>query len=163
MGLLLIQSFTYAAPVNFRIRVDGTNVTITEYETRKSVRSYQIKEAMAVKKLDSVLEARAVVLGMQIKAIDSKYYSDLTNQVLSSVNQIKQEYDIDYTNKEVRDISKKHFLQSGEQAHLLALVKKASKTNSEEASISIAKFFDELEYVLDTDTLSEYLTNIASM
>ena len=163
IGLLFIQSFAYAAPSNFRIRIDGTNVTITEYETRKSIRFYQIKEAMAVKKLESELEARAVVLGMQIKSIDSKYYSDLANQVLSFINQTKHEFDIDFTNQEVSKISKEHFLQTGEQAHLLSLVKKAAKTNSEEASKSIAKFFDELEYVFDTDTISEYLTTLASI
>ncbi|OFZ46232.1 MAG: hypothetical protein A2381_11470 [Bdellovibrionales bacterium RIFOXYB1_FULL_37_110] len=158
VGIFLIQSLAYAIPSNFRIRLDGTNITVTEYETRKTVRAYQIKEALNVKKLESELAARAVVLGTQIQSVNPHYYLPLANHIFRFIGQVKQEYNLDFSKTDVKDVSEKHFLNSGEQAYLLLLVEKASKANTKETHKIISKFFDELEYVLDTDTISQYLS-----
>ncbi len=143
-------------PNQFRIRSNG--VLTEQIEVNQSKRSYQIQEARAVKKLSGDLEARAVVLGLQIRNVKSN--ANISRHVFAFIEQIKNDFGLEISDENVKTVATKYFLQYGEQAYLLTLVQEADKKvdDKPEASVKVAVFFEELEDAFDTDTIDEYLS-----
>ncbi len=143
-------------PNQFRIRSNG--VLTEQIEVNQSNRSYQIQEARAVKKLSGDLEARAVVLGLQIRNVKSN--ANISRHVFAFIEQIKNDFGLEISDENVKTVATKYFLQYGEQAYLLTLVQEADKKvdDKPEASVKVAVFFEELEDAFDTDTIDEYLS-----
>lgn len=156
LTFFLFSFNAYSTPEGFRIRPNAKDISNAKLKSKQEKRSYRVKEAIEIKKLDGELEGMAVVVGLEIREIDSKYYDRLSKYVFEFIQTSLEQLEIELFTDEVIEIGKEHFLDCGEQAWLLALTRKAlAAEKSSKVVTSINNFLKDIAFVIDTNSLEE--------